>query len=117
MNKQIFCDKLAHYLRREPKKFLQLDGNFKPEGMHKDRRGLEGDDSYYAGGTIELMKGASVRVLIPYDTDIKIAIRQLKRMARWLKNNPELIELAKPDPVRTQGNTGGFDDLEDDIPF
>ena len=98
MNKQQFCDKLAHYASREPKKFLQLDGFHKPEGFDEAMRGFEGDELYSAGGTVELMKGASVRILIPYDTDIKVAIRQIKRMARWLKKNPELIEHAKPEP-------------------
>jgi len=96
MNKKQFCDKLAHYAAREPKQFLQLDGFHKPKDCEGLMRGLEGDDLYMAGGTVELMRGASVRILIPYDTDVKVAIRQIKRMARWLKNNPELIEYAKP---------------------
>ena len=96
MNKEL-KDKLAHYALREPKKFLQLDGMHKPEGINEAMRALVGDDIYIACGTVELMRGASVRILIPYDTDIKVAIHQIKSMAKWLKMKPELIEHAKPE--------------------
>jgi hypothetical protein len=98
MNKQQFCDKLAHYAAREPKKFLQIDGFYLPEGgddfLHPDKDG----DYMHGTETVELMRGTDVRVLIPYETNAKVAARQLKKMAKWLKRRPDLMEFAKPDP-------------------
>lgn len=97
MNKKQFCDKLAHYAAREPKKFLQIDGFYLPEGgddfLHPDKDG----DYMHGSATVELMHGTDVRVLIPYETNAKVAARQLKKMAKWLNRNPGLIEYAKPD--------------------
>jgi ABC-type uncharacterized transport system YnjBCD substrate-binding protein len=108
MNKQ-FCDKLAHYASREPKKFLQLDGFHQPIWNENFTKLITNDFSYTSRGTIELMNGANVRVLIPYSTDVKIAVRQLKHITKWLKNNPELIEYAKPDKES--------EDFDFEIPF
>ena len=109
MNKKLFCGKLAHYAAREPKQFLQLDGFHNPGDMDLAMHGLEGDDLYQSGGTVELMRGSSVRILIPYDTDVKVAVRQIKRMARWLKKKPQLMEFAKPESEPDQ--------YDDEIPF
>lgn len=45
----------------------------------------EDDDALQAGHTVELMQGATVRVLIPRDADTKVAARQTKKLAKWLK--------------------------------
>jgi hypothetical protein len=95
MNKQ-FCDKIAHYASREPKQFLQLDSFYMPDGgddvMHPDKDG----DALLALETIELMRCCHVRVLIPDNIDVKVAVRQLKKVAKWLKRKPDLLEYAKP---------------------
>ena len=62
------------------------------------------------GGTIELMHGASVRVLIPHDAKPKEAVRQLKKIAKWLNKDTDLFDLAKPIPKDP-------DEPEDGIPF
>ena len=98
MNKQQFCDKLAHYASREPKKFLQIDGFYLPEGGDDFLRPDKDGDCMHGTATIELMQGTYVRVLIPYETNAKVAARQLKKMTKWLKKRPDLMELAKPDP-------------------
>ena len=110
MKNKIFCDKLAHYANREPKNFLQMDGFYMPEGgdsdMHPDKDG----DVLEASSTVELMLGSSVRVLIPYDTDLKAALRQMKKLTKWLKHRPDLIERnAKP--------TSELEDFDESIPF
>lgn len=110
MNKKLFCDTLAHYASLEPKRFLQLDGHYIPnggdDGFHPDEDG----DDYHASSTVELMEGATVRVLIPFDTDVMVAVRQLKKIAKWLKKRPELIEYARPDIEPEQI-------IDDEIPF
>jgi hypothetical protein len=101
MQDKLFCEKIAHYASKKPKHFLQMDGQFYPEGyveypFYPDDDG----DTLNAGGTVELMCGATVRVLIPQDTDPIVAARQLKKMAKWLKKHPELIDFAKPLPEK-----------------
>ena len=71
----------------------------------------EDGDCLHASPTIELMYGAAVRVLIPGDTDRTVAIRQLKKLAKWLKKNPNLMNYTKPD--RFESNY----DLGSDSPF
>ena len=109
MNKTIYGNKLAHYASREPKSFLQLDAliDLKPDSFtHPDKDG----DVLMGGGTIELMHGASVRVLIPHDAKPKEAVRQLKKIAKWLNKDTDLFDLAKPIPKDP-------DEPEDGIPF
>ncbi len=71
----------------------------------------EDGDCLHASATIELMYGAAVRVLIPGDTDRTVAIRQLKKLAKWLKKNPGLMDYAKPRTFESK------DELGSDIPF
>ena len=94
--RSIFADKLSHYTRRDPKCFLQLDGFHVTHEGDDVMRPDEDGDCLNATQTIELMCGATVRVLIPGDTDHRGAIRQLKKLAKWLKNNPDLMDYAKP---------------------
>jgi len=102
MDKALFGNKLAHYASREPKHFLQLDGHYMPRGgddeMHPDDEG----DYVSAMGTVELMHGATVRVLIPHDADPMVAARQLKKLTRWFKSNPSMLKMAQPTPEMTQ---------------
>jgi len=60
MNETIFGNKLAHYAKREPKSFLQIDAFYSPgeedSVLHPDKDG----DALMGGGTIELMHGAEV---------------------------------------------------------
>ena len=101
INKTIYGNKLAHYASREPKSFLQLDAFYSPwedsalwedPALHPDKDG----DALKGKGTIELMQVAEVRVLIPHDAKPKAAVRQLKKIAKWLNKNPDLFDLAKP---------------------
>lgn len=99
---RLFAEKIAHYAQRKPKHFLQLDAVFAPEDSEGQIQiDLEGD-SLDARGTVELMHGSNVRVLIPQETHPKVAIRQLKKLAKLLKAKPELMDFAKPDKKDTQ---------------
>ena len=94
---ELFCQKLGHYAGTPPKHFLQLDAFYcagPDDVMHPDAEG----DSLTASGTVELMHGADVRVLIPHGADPKVAVRQLKKLAKWLQRNPDLFEAAQPEP-------------------
>jgi hypothetical protein len=89
--------KLLHYSRTKPKHFLQLDGFYCPDDG--DNNVIDPDidgDRMCAGGTVELMRGADVRILIPHDVDISVAVRQIKKLAKWLKSSPDLLEMAQP---------------------
>ena len=96
MDKTLLGNKLAHYASREPKYFLQLDGHYLPRGGDDEMRPDCDGDAVSASGTVELMYGATVRVLIPHDGDVLVAVRQLKKLAKWLKRDPSLFDLAKP---------------------
>jgi hypothetical protein len=96
MDKTLFGNKLARYASREPKHFLQLDGFYLPRGGDSDMRPDCDGDAVSAVGTVELMHGATVRVLIPHDGDVLVAVRQLKKLAKWLKRNPSWFDIAKP---------------------
>ena len=100
--KRAFANKLAHYSRCEPKAFCQIDAfNTAPDYvMRPDADG----DAIMGGSTIELMHGADVRVLIPLGADPKVARRQLKKIASWLKSNPGMLKAPE-------------EDQEDDLPF
>lgn len=101
MNKILFGEKLAHYAAREPKHFLQLDGQYMPRGGDDEMRPDDEGDYVSAMGTVELMRGATVRVLIPHDADPIVAARQLKKLARWFKGNPSMLKMAQPKSEET----------------
>lgn len=109
MDRTLFGNTLAHYSSREPKHFLQLDGHYLPRGGDDVLRPDSDGDAVSAAGTVELMYGATVRVLIPHDADVLVAARQLKKLAKWLKRKPSLLELAKP-PAKQLSD-------DSDIPF
>ena len=109
MNKTIYGNKLASYASREPKSFLQLDAFYYPykdDASFPDKDG----DTLMAGGTIELMDGTSVRVLIPHDAKPKDVVRQLKKITKWLSKDSNLFALAKPIPKERY-------DRSEDCPF
>jgi hypothetical protein len=110
--KKLFAEKIAHYALCQPRYFLQLDGLFAPKGYDEQSPiDFEGD-FLIATRTLELMAGSDVRVLIPIETDPRVAIRQLKKMVTMLETRPELRDLAKPDEKDTQA----FED-QDCLPF
>jgi hypothetical protein len=83
---------LAKYAEREPKRFVQLDAHFSPDGpddslMAPDEEG----DALTASETFELMHGASVRVLIDADCDPALALHRLRKLADWLACDPALM--------------------------
>ncbi len=100
MDKKLFCARLAEYAAKDPKRFLQLDGEYRPGwgGDDCDPPADEDGDWVSAGGTVELIDGATVRILIPDGADLTIVIRQLKKLRKWLKQDPNLMRLAKPRP-------------------
>ena len=102
MQDKLFCEKIADYASKKPKHFLQMDGQFYPEAIAYDfpYNSDKDGDMMSAGRTVELMDDPTVRVLIPQDTDPIVASRQLKKMAKWLKKHPELIDFAKPLPEK-----------------
>lgn len=88
--------KLLHYSRKEPKHFLQLDSCHCPDdGDNVIDPDIDGD-RMCAGGTVELMSGSDVRILIPHDVDVSVAVRQIKKLAKWLKSSPDLLDMAQP---------------------
>jgi hypothetical protein len=99
---------LSHYKRRDPKSFNQLDAFYVTHGGDDMMRPDEDGDCLFAVDTIELMEGATVRVLIPKGTDRLIAIRQLKKLAKWLKRDPDLLGKYYPDSCSAD---------ESEIPF
>ncbi len=105
MDNALFGNTLAHYASREPKHFLQLDGHYMPRGGDDVMSPDDDGDAVTAGGTVELMYGATVRVLIPHDGDVMVAARQLKKLAKWLKRKPDLLKLAKPPEEMTLGDS------------
>lgn len=111
-SKRLFAEKIAHYAQREPKHFLQLDAVFAPVDIEGQMSiDFEGD-FLDARGTVELMHCSNVRVLIPRETNPKVAIRQLKKLAKLLRAKPELMDFAKPDKEDTQA----FEE-DDYLPF
>ena len=110
MAEDLFGKKLAQYARKQPKHFLQIDGfNYAEEFDEDVPLDAEGD-SIRAQSTVELMQGATVRVFIPYEADPVIAARLMKKIAKWLKKQPELLEFGKPEPEKNPLH-------DDDIPF
>jgi hypothetical protein len=108
MDKKTFAAKLAHYASREPKVFVQFDSYYKPEASNIDSD-VEGD-VMFVKETVELMNGKDVRVLIPYSTDVKVAIRLLKKVVKWLKNKPDFLDSDKSPLVRNNREM-------DELPF
>ena len=87
-----------------------MDGIFAPDYNGQNPIDFEGD-FLNASRTVELMRGSSVRVLIPLETDAKVAVRQLKKLTKLLKSKPELMGYARPEVKDTKA----FED--EDLPF
>jgi hypothetical protein len=102
-SQRLFGEKLAHYAQRKPSHFLQLDGFYLPNGGDDFMQPDEDGDCLHGSGTVELMTGTpSVRVLVTFGTDRHVAVRQLKKLAKWLKKHPDLMEYAKPKQADTE---------------
>ena len=77
-------DLLAHYARREPKAFTQIDVHMPdPDNaaMPPDADG----DWMSIKDTEELMQGAYVRALVVEGADPKAVARHLRKMAAWVE--------------------------------
>jgi len=89
---------LNHYAKREPKKFLQIDGWYSRQWV--DDRVLAMDEARYSmtgGATVELMHGTDVRILIDPSTPVSEAVMLLRQAVAWLKEDPLLYHrLVKP---------------------
>ncbi len=102
INRKLFGECLAHYAQREPKHFLQFDCFYMPGGGDSDMHPDENGDYTTANSTVELIHGSTVRVLIPHDTDPVVAVRQLKKIAKWLKREPMLIKELVINPMECE---------------
>lgn len=71
---------LAHYLKKEPKDFVQIDA-FLTDGKDCDMPPDEDGDWISYGIRTELMIGSHARVLMPLDANTSAAARQLRKMA------------------------------------
>lgn len=84
--------KLMHYLDSDPIRFIQYDIYTDAEAypkMHPDKDG----DALSQEKTVELMPSApNVRVLILPNTGKKAVLRSLRKVAAWIKREPELLE-------------------------
>ena len=78
---QTKADTLLHYCGQEPKIFIQYDGftNVEPDAV---MRPDADKDSIWRVGTIELMQGSSVRVLIEPDTPEEVILRVLQKITK-----------------------------------
>ena len=79
-------DLLEHYAGKEPKPFIQYDCfvDAKPDDvMSPDADG----DGLFCLDTHELMYGSSVRVLITPETSRGDAIRALRKIRKWIKDD------------------------------
>ena len=106
----IVKEKLSECSTQEPRIFLQYSATqveFRSdERMQVDEEG----DSLRADATIELMKSDRLRVLIPEHTSLAVAIRQLKKIVKWMESEPDHIYELSISFLR-------FDDDIDSIPF
>ena len=119
-SQRLFAEKIAHYVQRQPKHFLQLEGVFEPRNIRPESAVDFEGDLLMATRTVELMNAPSVRVLIPAETHPKVAIRQLVKMTKLLRSKPELMEYAKPateDLGCAMRNEFSEMDEMDEIPF
>lgn len=96
MDKTLFANKIAHYARCEPKHFLQLDGHFLPAGGDDIMRPDDDGDWLSMGPTVELMHGATTRVLVPLDTDLDVVVRQLKKISKMLRRDAKMLKTPEP---------------------
>lgn len=115
---------LAHYSEKEPKEFLQIDGWNLPDGGDDVMIPNKDGDVLTEQRTIELMKGAYVRVMIPADEDVNphTAARLLRMIADhidWNVNKITPIITAKD--IIESGLMYGFtridlEELKTDVP-
>ena len=91
-----YAEKILPHAGREPQSFLQLDGVYWPEGDDYFHTPDDDGDCLKAGNTVELMQGVTVRVLVPQGVEVQMAIRQLKKLTKWLTKYPQLMFLSNP---------------------
>jgi hypothetical protein len=75
-------DLLRHYADRNPKAFRQFDGWLDADEIMG--RDPETSRALNASTTLELMRGADVRVLIPLSTTRAEAVTLLREIAAWI---------------------------------
>ena len=85
---------LEHYATRTPQSFVQFDGHVVGVDCADGVMRPDGDgDCLTAGVTYELMRGASVRVLIHPNTTRNEALRLLKKLRGWIKKGERFEEM------------------------
>ena len=89
---------LAHYATRPPRLFLQLDGFANAPEDDYIKPDADGD-VLFCSATVDLMYGASVRVLINPSEPKETVIRVLRKLLDWYETNnferfgPELLNI------------------------
>src|SRR5262245_7742784 len=78
------AEKLAHYARRGPKSFVQIDGWRAGAWIGDSLKDKDGH-AVTGGRTVELMRGADVRVLIDPSTTPAEATALLRKAAAWVE--------------------------------
>ena len=83
---------LAHYARKKPKRFVQIDADGKA-GMDSWAADIADGDgvALYLSHTTELMHGLDTRVLIPLGTEPAAAVLMLRKIADWLEHDGESL--------------------------
>ena len=85
------AERIAHYMSRAPKEFIQLDA------FINDTQGDENGDNMFKGRTAELMSGApAVRILITEGTERADVLRVLGKMRRWIQKDKNFMRIEKP---------------------
>lgn len=86
---------LAHYARRQPQSFVQLDG-FADMVADDVSRPDEDGDVLWQTITVELMAGATVRVLIDPQAPRATGVRLLRKLADLWERMPESGGCSRP---------------------
>ena len=91
MMDEIKRDLIRDYGEREPKHFRQIDGFHMPGGGDSVMRPDDDGHCIMGGDTWELMRGASVRVLVPSGENTPPAdvAGMLRKIADWIEQDPK----------------------------
>ena len=98
MDKNLFAKLIANYATHEPKHFLQMDAHYIESGagagMYPDCDG----DCLSIARSVELMHGATTRVLVPLYTNADVVVRQLEKISKMLRRNAAMLKPREPSP-------------------
>ncbi len=110
-------DRLAEYEKCMPSHCLLLEAIYEPEGLSELWPADEDGDCLRAEGTVELLRGPGVRVLIPHGTEYDDAVRQLGKLLKWMEKYPtSLMSLVRPWPRDPNDESVSFPG-DENLPF